>query len=47
MEAETELAGDKTDITVSRIIPGKQYTAKVVAHYYGGSTESGSKDFQT
>ena len=46
-EAETMLAGDKTDITVNNIIPGKQYTTKVVAHYYGGNTESGSKDFQT
>ena len=47
VEYETGLAGDMTETTVNNIIPGKQYTAKVVAHYYGGNTESGSKDFQT
>ena len=41
------MAGDETDITIINITPGKQYSAKVVAQYYGGSTETGSKDFQT
>ena len=36
-----------SEITLINIIPGKQYTATVVAQYYGGNRETGSRNFRT